>query len=99
LKSPADVLSELRARFKRRRLALNLTQEGLAKRSGVGLPSLRRFERTGLISLDSLLNLALVLDCLPDFDKVATEDDRSLIGRPLDIVLARKLGRRKGRIK
>lgn len=98
LKSPADVQDELRARFRKLRLKLNLTQEGLAKRSGVTLPTLRRFERTGLISFDSLLKLALVLDCLGDFDKVAAEDERSLIGRPLDSVLAQKRGRRKGRI-
>jgi len=98
-RSPADVQSELRQRFRSRRLKLNLTQEGLAKRSGVTLPSLRRFERTGLIALDSLLALALVLDCLADFDKVAAEDDeQSIIGRPLDSVLAQKRGRRKGRI-
>jgi hypothetical protein len=65
----------------------------------VGLPSLRRFERTGLISLDSLLNIALVLDCLADFDEVAAENDQSLIGQPLDAVLARSSGRRKGRLK
>ena len=98
LRSPAEVQSELRQRFRSRRLKLNLTQEGLAKRSGVTLPSLRRFERTGLIALDSLLALALVLDCLADFDKVAAEDEQSIIGRPLDSVLAQKRGRRKGRI-
>jgi len=98
LRSPADVQSELRQRFRSRRLKLNLTQEGLAKRSGVTLPSLRRFERTGHIALDSLLALALVLDCLADFDKVAAEDEQSIIGRSLDSVLAQKRGRRKGRI-
>lgn len=98
LKSPADVQDELRLRFRSRRLKLNLTQEGLAKRSGVTLPTLRRFERTGLIAFDSLLALALVLDCLADFDKVAGEDEQALIGRPLDAVLAQKPGRRKGRI-
>lgn len=98
LKSPADVRDEMRTRFRKRRLALNLTQEGLARRSGVSLPTLRRFERTGLIAFDSLLRLALVLDCLGDFDKVAAEDERALTGRPLDAVLAQKPGRRKGRI-
>lgn len=98
LRSPADVQNELRQRFRSRRLKLNLTQEGLAKRSGVTLPSLRRFERTGLIALDSLLALALVLDCLADFDQVAAEDEQSIIGRPLDSVLAQKRGRKKGRI-
>ena len=56
---------------------MNLSQAGLAKRSGVTLGSLKRFETTGLIAFDSLLKLALVLDCLGDFDKVAADDDRA----------------------
>lgn len=99
LKSPADVLDELRIRFRKRRLRLDLTQEGLARRSGVALPTLRRFERTGLIAFDALLKLALVLECLGDFDRIAAEDDQSLIGRSLDAVLSQKGGRRKGRIR
>ena len=98
LKSPNDVLQEVRDRFKRRRLALNLTQAGLAKRSGVTLGSLKRFESTGLIAFDSLLKLALVLDCLGDFDGVATDDAQSLSGRPLDEVLAETRTRKKGRM-
>jgi transcriptional regulator with XRE-family HTH domain len=98
LKSPNDVLQEVRDRFKRRRLALNLTQAGLAKRSGVSLGSLKRFETTGLIAFDTLLKLALVLDCLGDFDRLAADDARSLTGRPLDEVLAGARTRKKGRM-
>ena len=98
LKSPKDVLEEVRDRFKRRRLALNLTQAGLAKRSGVALGSLKRLETTGLVAFDSLLKLALVLDCLGDFDKLAAEDAQSLSGKPLDEVLARTRTRKKGRM-
>jgi transcriptional regulator with XRE-family HTH domain len=98
LKSPTDVQEELRARFRKRRLALNLTQEGVAKRSGVTVASLRRFERSGLIAFDSLLKIALVLDCLADFDRIATDDSRALTGQPLDMVLARSRGRRKGSV-
>lgn len=98
LKSPNDVLEEVRDRFKRRRLALNLTQAGLAKRSGVALGSLKRFETTGLVAFDSLLKLAIVLDCLGDFDGLAAEDTRSLSGRPLDEVLAGTRTRKKGRM-
>ncbi len=47
-----------------RRLATGLTQEGLAKRSGVSLPTLRKFEQKGLISLESFLKLMVVLDGL-----------------------------------
>jgi transcriptional regulator with XRE-family HTH domain len=93
-----DVQDELRTRFRKRRLKLDLTQEGLAKRSGVALPTLRRFERTGQIALEALLKIALVLECLGDFDRIAIDDEQSMIGRPLDVVLAQKRGRRKGRI-
>lgn len=98
LKSPNDVLQEVRDRFKRRRLALNLTQAGLAKRSGVALGSLKRFETSGLVAFDSLLKLALVLDCLGDFDGLADEDAQAMSGKPLDEVLAGTRTRKKGRM-
>ena len=59
-----------------RRLAMGLTQEGLASRSGVALPTLRKFEQKGLISLESLLKLLLVLDGLENVVK-ALEPERS----------------------
>lgn len=99
LKSPADTLNEVRDRFKARRLAMNLTQNGLAKRSGVALGSLKRFEQTGLIAFESLLNIALVLDCLGDFDKVCVEDTQALSSKSLDQVLATGKTRKKGRLK
>ena len=55
-----------------RRLATGLTQQGLAKRSGVSLATLRKFEQKGIISLESFLRLAMVLDTLEDMVK-ATE--------------------------
>src|ERR1035438_3979538 len=98
-KTPKDVQRELAARFKARRLAMNLTQEGLAARSGVSWSSLKRFERTGLIALDSLLKLALVLDCLGDFNRVCVEDGRNPGSKSLDELLSQPKTRRKGRIK
>ncbi len=44
-----------------KRLAQGLTQKGLAKRSGVNLHTLRKFERDGVISLNSLLKLLMIL--------------------------------------
>ena len=46
------------------RLQIGLTQQGLAKRSGVALPSLRKFEQKGLISLESFLKFQMVFDGL-----------------------------------
>jgi len=73
LRTVQEVQTEIAVRFKARRIAMNLTQRELAARSGVTWSSLKRFEREGLIALHSLLNLALVLDCLDDFDKLAVE--------------------------
>ncbi len=58
--------------MRNRRLATGLTQQGLAKRSGVNLATLRKFEQKGIISLESFLRLAMVLDTLEDMVK-ATE--------------------------
>lgn len=55
------------AKVKARRLELDLTQSGLAVHAAIPLSTYRRFERTGDISLQSLLNIAMVLDCLGDF--------------------------------
>lgn len=99
LKTPQDVRQELASRFKARRLSRNLTQEGLAKRSGVSWSSLKRFESTGLIAFESLLKVALVLDCLVDFDKVCIDDSRGFATKTLDEILSGPKTRRKGRIK
>ena len=88
LKTVQEVQAGIAGRFKARRLAMNLTQNELAARSGVTFSSLKRFEREGLIALDSLLNLALVLNCLDDFDELAVESSASSATQSLDALLA-----------
>jgi transcriptional regulator with XRE-family HTH domain len=83
-----EVQAGIAGRFKARRLAMNLTQRELAARSGVTFSSLKRFEREGLIALDSLLNLALVLNCLDDFDRLAAENTPTSATQSLDALLA-----------
>ncbi|MDY3345666.1 helix-turn-helix transcriptional regulator [Riemerella anatipestifer] len=53
-----------------RRLQMNLTQEGLSKRSGVPLSTLRKFEQKGLISLDSFLKVLSVVGGLEEIADV-----------------------------
>ena len=88
LKTAQEVQAGIAGRFKARRLAMNLTQNELAARSGVTFSSLKRFEREGLIALDSLLNLALVLNCLDDFDKLAAQNMTISATQSLDALLA-----------
>lgn len=52
-KTPQEMMQELRAKFRKRRLTIGYTQERLANRSGVSLGSLKRFESSGQISLKS----------------------------------------------
>jgi transcriptional regulator with XRE-family HTH domain len=54
-----------------RRLGMELTQQGLAERSGVKLRTLRKFEQQGLVSLESFLKLAMALGCLEGFVNAA----------------------------
>ena len=58
-----------------RRLQMELTQEGLAERSGVPLPTLRKFEQKGAISLESFLKLQMVLGGLEDILKATQIKD------------------------
>ncbi len=76
--TPSSMIEKLRANFKAKRLFLSLTQDGLSKRSGVSLGSLKRFEASGAISLDSLLQIALVLECIDDFASIANHKELSV---------------------
>jgi len=61
MQSSEDIAAELAARMKNRRLAQKLTLEGLARRSGVPLGTLKKFERSGQIALASFIRLAVAL--------------------------------------
>jgi transcriptional regulator with XRE-family HTH domain len=67
-KKPSDTIQEIAQRHKVLRKQRGFSQSELARRSGVSLGSLKRFETTGQISLESLLMLADVLNRLDDFD-------------------------------
>jgi len=80
--TPDSVSKELAQRHKTLRKQLKLTQVDLAERAGVSLGSLKRFELSGQISLESLLKLANLLNRLSDFDDVfkPREDKKELEG-------------------
>ncbi|MFW2578664.1 helix-turn-helix domain-containing protein [Aliarcobacter butzleri] len=73
ISTPKSIMQDLKDKFKQKRLSLNLTQEGLSNKSGVSLGSIKRFESSGEISFESLLKIALVLNCLDDFKNIANE--------------------------
>jgi len=82
ISTPFSIMNQLKDKFKQRRLALDLTQEGLSGKSGVSLGSIKRFESTGHISLESLLKISLVLDCLDDFQLIANPKQQQIKNQP-----------------
>ncbi len=93
--TPREMMLELAVKAKALRLQADLTQAGLASRSGVSLGSIKRFERTGEISLKSLLNIALVLRHLDDFRAVFKAADTPLSLFNEEASTQRKRGSRK----
>ena len=70
LKTPYEVSIKIAEKAKAKRKYMKLTQQQLSDKSGVSLGSLKRFDRTGEISLSSLLKIALVLDSLKEFERL-----------------------------
>jgi transcriptional regulator with XRE-family HTH domain len=71
--NPNKVSKEIAVKAKHLRLAMNITQQQLASKSGVSLGSIKRFESTGKISLQNLLQVAVVLDSVEDFAQLFTQ--------------------------
>jgi len=67
-KTSFQVAMDMAGRVRALRLQRQWTRRTLALRSGVSLGSLERFERTGKISLQSLLKISHALASLHEFD-------------------------------
>ncbi|MDF3055336.1 MAG: family transcriptional regulator [Gammaproteobacteria bacterium] len=68
LMTPHEVAIHIAKQAQAKRLALNLSQKTLAQRSGVSYGTLKKFERSGQISLESLLKIALTLGVMETFE-------------------------------
>jgi transcriptional regulator with XRE-family HTH domain len=67
LKSESDVLREVADSLRAHRLALGWRQEDLARRSGLAIDTLRRFERSGRIGFPGLAKLLVTLGLADNF--------------------------------
>ena len=94
--TPKEISQKLAQKAKELRLSLNLSQEGLAKRSGVTLASIKRFERTSEISLKNLCKIALVLNELDDFENLFIPKTKNLT---IEDFLKEKPKRKRGKVK
>ncbi len=71
LNTPSNTIQKLAENTRLLRLNRELTQAGLAKRAGIPLSTLRKFEQTGQISLLSFLKIQMVLGTLEDILKAS----------------------------
>lgn len=69
-KTPLSTLIDMAKKVRALRKQMGYSQAELSLRSGVSLGSIKRFERSGQISLESLVKMAHLLDRLNDFDVV-----------------------------
>lgn len=66
--SAKELAGRISERAKLRRVQMNITQSMLADRAGVSYGSVKRFEQSGEISLKHLLQIAIVLDAVDEFE-------------------------------
>ncbi len=84
LKSPNDVNKEIAMNVRARRKEKKLSQVQLSERADVSLGSLKRFERTGEISLSSLIKIAFALGCEDDFEQLFSKKGYASIQEVID---------------
>lgn len=63
LRTPAEILSDLAARIKARRVAMGWPQVEAARRAGVAYRTWRRLETEGQASLEDMVKAAVALRC------------------------------------
>ena len=66
--APQEMQTKIALTMRSKRLLQDLSQQTLSEKSGVSYGVLKKFERTGQISLESLLKLALALGSINDFN-------------------------------
>jgi len=94
LRSVHEQAEGVSVRIRAARLNANLTQAGLAARSGVSIASLRRFETTGQIALESLIRLAQALGRDADIEALFVPPPLASLGELVAPPLSRRRGRR-----
>lgn len=74
-KSPKEIMILLSKRTRVLRKEEKMSQKELSERSGVSYASVRKFETTGIISLESLLKICETLKRLTDFESLLLPND------------------------
>lgn len=93
--TPGDIIRELSANLKKRRLEKNLSRKALSEFSGVPAPTIAKFESVGKISLESYVALCKALGYTTEVKALLSEPKYSTM-QELDTINRNK-GRKRGR--
>lgn len=93
--TPEETERKLADRLREERLRLGWKQDTLARRSGVSVPTIRRYERTGRTSLRNLLRLCYALGRLDEFADLLSPPPASSIAELEARATAQGKGRRR----
>ena len=74
-KSPKEIMILLSKNIIALRKQEKMSQRELSERSGVAYASIRKFESTGIISLEPLLKICEALNRLTDFESILLPSD------------------------
>lgn len=96
---PSEGLQIIMRNIREQRLSRNWTQQALSERSGVSLSTLRKFEQTGKISLESFVKICFCLDILNDLIMVTEtkEQEFSSMDQVLENATPKKRQRARGK--
>lgn len=79
LDSIDDIAITLAQDFRKRRIEKNMTREEIAKKSGVAVSNIVRFEQKGLISLKNLIGIAIAMEYTSEVKNIFAEPKYSTI--------------------
>ena len=74
-----DIAITLAQDFRKRRIEKNMTREEIAKKSGVAVSNIVRFEQKGLISLKNLIGIAIAIEYTSEVKNIFAEPKYSTI--------------------
>jgi transcriptional regulator with XRE-family HTH domain len=82
--TPKEVMILLSKNIVALRKQKKMSQKELSERSGVAYASVRKFETTGIISLESLLKICEALSRLEEFESILLPDDMERMKKLFD---------------
>lgn len=88
-----DVARKIADDFRKRRIEKGLTREDIAKKSGVAISNIARFEQKGLISLNNIIELAIAMGYNLEIKSIFSEPKYSTMEELLQI--RKNMGKKK----